>query len=461
MTYKKALTNVDTRDVHGVSSSNHAAINWHQDGQGAHLVPTPTSTSRAIACLVAFTLPIRTPITGWLTFGMLIAVVIAPVLLQATRRSGRATLFTVLVAFALIAGWLTREARLSVRPFTGISGQLTLYQIGLLVALLVSVYAAWWSCTVVGSRVFLTSWSAGLISYLSTIGVFQSENAWKYGLALPVTIIISVYFTRANKTHLGTAFAIIAGVSIAFSYRSWLAIAAVAFGYVIFLRVAKAGARPVARKYNLLVIGAVFSALIFGLYLLIIKLATSGALGEYVMQRTLRQERIAGNALLGGRPEWGSAVGLASENPFGFGLGVTPSSSDLSLAIRSLPVGNRSLQDGSNVAEAFRSGSFSFHSTLWNFWANYGVGGAALIIFIILLMAVLVVRLQGYSVDVGIVLPILLLCMGCIWDCLFSPTPIASIAAAVALAIHIASESRSSNLRLNQSTNRGAREVRK
>lgn len=390
-----------------------------------------------LACIIAFALPIRAPITGWLTYGLVISILILPIVTRSITKSRWGFTFLVLAAFALLSGWLTREFEEHGSPSLSTSGQLSVYHVGLIISLTFSVVVAVWICQRVGIRAFLLAWSVGLIVHQSAIGVFTSENPWKYGLALPVSLILTILATRTGKTHLVAAFIVLAGISIAFSYRSWLAIIAISFGYVIVLyRIGRNHERVTSRS-NPILVGAVFSAAMYGIYLILIQLMTSGVLGEYVKSRTLRQERMAGSALIGGRPEWGAAMGLARENPFGFGLGVTPTQVELSTAIRSLPIGNRRLQEVSNVANAFRNGEFSFHSTFWNFWANYGIGGAILIGFVIVTLSLLVFKIRDFNHGIGVMLPVVILFLGCIWDSLFSPSPIAVISAGLAVAIHL------------------------
>jgi hypothetical protein len=110
-------------------------------------------------------------------------------------------------------------------------------------------------------------------------------------------------------------------------------------------------------------------------YLFTMAMATSGALGQTVQERTTAQSE-SGSLISGGRPEWAATRELVKLNPPGYGLGVVPNQTDRITGKAGLESINVEVDD---FRERFMFGDqFELHSVAGSLWANYGWVGVAL-----------------------------------------------------------------------------------
>lgn len=370
-------------------------------------------------------LSVRSPIASWVTFGGLIFLLLAPFTTPRRWINKDYALLACLVAAAVLNG-LILSATVAQTPARGVELDFFLFDFGSLLGLLIMTAAASWCITRLGPSRFLVLWSAGYAPVALLSNPVAASNPWKYALALPLSAIVLV-LTRQSLLRLvllGVTLTVISGIA---AYRSWILIILLTIlVYIVAQRATSIGVRVLA----LPTVGVVVSALL-------LNLAQDGALGTAVADRTNTQLAWGqGNIVLGGRAEWGAALGLFESNPAGYGIGTLPSYVDWSTAIRSLNV-PRGLQTTSTVSTYFEGGRIEFHSTLWNFWSHYGFAGliltAAVAFYII---AALVAPSRGVPFR-GTGLAIGLFLIATLWNLLFSPTVIVSLAPAIALAFHL------------------------
>lgn len=386
------------------------------------------------AGLLAMLIAIPSPISANLTVGGAISLALAPVTFPAIWRNARGRWLMITILTLVPTGWLVAQNALLQDKGRSFSTGLFLYQTALTVGLVASVAGAYWCITKLGLQRFLLLSFAGLLA--AALSAYQPVNPWKYGLALPITMLALLLLAR-NRLLLGLIVApFLAAVSVAADYRSWTAFLAIASVIVVFVR---SNWKPPSGS-RVASLGFVVVAAAGLVAVAVTQASTAGLLGEYLKQRTAEQlEASNGNLLLGGRPEWGAAIALWRENPLGIGVGVTPSFEDFWLAIRSMPLGSRGLQEISNVAKSFQQGQLNFHSTFWTFWGVYGFAGVVFSILVLLYFAHATMMTAAKLTQPNVRAAVALLMLSSIWDTLFSPTITAQLAIALATALQILS----------------------
>lgn len=408
-------------------------------------LPAETVAAGILASLIA----VPSPLSVSLSTGGAISLALAPLTFPEIWRNVRAR-WLFLVMLALVpAGWLVAQASLLEDNGRTFSTRVFLYQAAMPVGLIASICGAYWCIGKLGMERFLLLSFTGLLAasfftynydnpWKYGFATYNHENPWKYGFALPLSVLAILLLARNRRMLLLVVTPLLVAVSIAADYRSWIAILGIIA--ILTILVGSRSEMPSAARVATLGFGTIAAGAVVAT--LVVQASTSGLLGDYLEQRTKQQLEITnGNLLLGGRPEWGAAIALWREDPLGIGIGVTPSSDDFWLAIRSMPFASRGLQEVSIVAESFRDGQVSFHSTLWTFWGVYGVAGIvfAVLALIYLAHATMMAVTRSRRPNVRAAAALLMLSAG--WDILFSPTVVAALALALALALHISSQS--------------------
>lgn len=323
---------------------------------------------------------------------------------------------------ALISGYLLGFISLQQDPGRAIDGHKYLFGTGLVISLVLGTFGILYAIEQIGTkrvviaysicRIFLVllSWNSSAIAHL--VGVDRlHENPWKYGLSDFVILIILVSLNNVGLTRISLVACIF--ISVFLDSRTTLAICFILLLKTFWRRKVDNPPREYKHKIILFLTSMVLAFTILPTMFNIV--AGSGILGNQVKVKTLSQERVTSNALLAGRPEQLAALALFKKYPFGFGIGVVPSSTDYFVAISNLPVVS-GLQANSTVASYFKiDGRYSFHSYLWDFWALYGLFGLGLIIFYIYNSFSELMNFRCHSLLLTFVT------LNAIWDLLFSP----------------------------------------
>lgn len=388
------------------------------------------SIDKMVASILAVLIAVPSPISYSLSLGGAISLALSPVTIPALWRNVRGRWFVITTLALVPIGWLVAQFSLSQETGREFSLQLFLYEAAVPVGLLAIVSGAYWCIAKLGLERFLFLSFAGLL--MTAWFTQRPDNPWKYGLALPISMLLILVVAR-NRPLLGLAATLLISVSVATNFRTWIGVIGLAMLFEVFRpRRFNVPSATKASRYALLI-----SAVGLLTMISITQLSAAGMLGDYIQRRTTSQLAAGnGNLLLGGRPEWGAAFAILRESPLGVGVGITPSSDDYWLAIRNMPLSS-GLQQISTVATSFHEGVVNFHSTFWNFWSHYGVAGVAFSILslVFFVQATMVASAQLTRLNLRVVVTILML--SSTWDILFSPTRTAQLGIALATALHL------------------------
>ncbi|MFS0884169.1 hypothetical protein [Aeromicrobium sp. 179-A 4D2 NHS] len=218
------------------------------------------------------------------------------------------------------------------------------------------------------------------VAMLATVSPDSSlfgSNPWKFGFALPVTVLSLAIAWRIGRRWLEmVVLTVLAAISATNDARSGGAILGLAL-LVVAWQAARSGHAAGDERARWAGTAIVVAALGWVVYHLVEGLILAGALGESTQQRTQAQLEAGGSLLLGGRPELAATVALMRESPWGFGLGVKPSLQDILVAKSGMASINYDPNNG--YVETYMLGSgFSLHSIVGDLWANFGGGGVVL-----------------------------------------------------------------------------------
>lgn len=203
--------------------------------------------------------------------------------------------------------------------------------------------------------------------------ILYSQRSWKYNLALPVAIItvgwLGKYRSRipAVAALLGVGF-----LAVLDDGRSFFAFCALAACLVLWQARPVDADRKTSRWYPAIVLAGVGAAM----YGLATSLLTGGYFGVAIQQRTIAQINTSGSLIAGGRPEWAATRALATEHPWGYGLGVVPDANDYAIAKSGLDSIN--VDAGGYLTNYMLGGQFRLHSITSDLWITYGIVGVAL-----------------------------------------------------------------------------------
>jgi hypothetical protein len=142
-----------------------------------------------------------------------------------------------------------------------------------------------------------------------------------------------------------------------------------------------------------------------------------GYLGAAAQDRSVTQINMTGSLILGGRPEMAATLALFAHDPLGFGLGIIPSPTDVTVAKTGMASINYDPNNG--YVEKYMFGSqFEVHSVVGDLWALFGIPALALaaVIAVWALRAIVV----GITHGRGSALP-LFLAVITLWNIFFSP----------------------------------------
>jgi hypothetical protein len=393
---------------------------------------TGLSIDTVVAGVIAVLLAVPSPISVSLSLGGAISLALGPVTFPALWSNARGRLLFIATLSLLPMGWLVAQPSLLQDNGRTFSFPIFLFQTAMPVGLIASAVGTYWCMTKLGLERFLLLSCAGLLA--ATLFDYPSQNPWKFGLALPISILAFLLIAR-NRLLLGLVVTpLLCAVSLIANFRSWPVILGLATVLVVFARSHRKP--PSAWRLASYGLAAVTSgAVIAGL---VVQASTAGLLGDDLEQRTKRQlEASGGNLLLGGRPEWGAGYSLWRENPLGLGIGVSPSSDDFWYTIRNLPGTGQAAQEASDVAQMLKQGLVGFHSTIWSFGCIYGVAGVLFSILALVFFAQATLVTATSSGRPNVRAAVLLLMFSSSWDILFSPTSTTLLGIALATALHV------------------------
>lgn len=268
-----------------------------------------------------------------------------------------------------------------------------------------------------------------------------SPNAWKYQLALPVTLVVLALVQRVpgptGSVAVLLALVGLGAVSVVRDYRSFFGFTALT-AVVVGWQLVRAGRRVRRRPGRApvapwLATGALLALAGAALYRGAEQLLLSGVLGRELQLRSEAQVRAAGSLLAGGRPEWAGTLRLMQDTPAGFGPGAVPSPHDVVVAREGLATVGLGPDNG-YVDNYMFGGQFRLHSTVADAWSSFGwVGVAFALLLGLLVVHALLTRVAAGTASALVVL----LGLRALWDLAVGPmyTDLPEVVLALALAL--------------------------
>lgn len=398
-------------------------------GQQASSVSDPVT--RKISGAAVLLTAIRTSVAS-VPIGVMAGLAAVPMWLPSLRRYRGAVPLGITLLLAVAWGIALTAQQESVDGGTS-SGALFANSL-LLVFILTGTGALLWAREHLSVRAVGVSVGLGLLVTNTLNGsITASDNPWKFGIALPLSVILLAI--AAGFRHWHWTFAILlllVGLNAGLDSRSAFATCALAaLLYVSQRQWSKRSGGSVRARAISLLLAALAAAAV--LYQVTSHLLVAGYLGEEARQRSVMQEELAGSMIVGGRPEMAATWALMQHRPAGFGSGATLSAQDLLVAKSGMSGINYDPNNGYVENYMFGDG-IKLHSVIGDMWVYYGFAGVALAVLItVLLVHALFIRLATGTAS-GLV--IFLVCTS-LWNIPFGPlwssTPI--LAGTIGLAL--------------------------
>lgn len=398
--------------------------------KAASAAPPATETGgRWIAAALIVTLPLRAgfPVANsLLSWGVVIAALLAPTILGSFTRSGRfATPLITTAALSVLSAPLLLLA--SGREIDGSLAVISTLAIPVAILIIASVV---WARERLSLGTIAGLWGVGTALQVGLSQQGLDETGWKFYWAFPVTLVVlAVVGARRSILLLTLSLAGLWMASIAGGYRSHIGVTAVAFIAALAIRASQRWEAPRRRTFVALatIIGSVV------VYFSAIALALTGFLGDRNQVVTSDQTGGGAAAIAQGRSESGATWALFQSQPWGFGPGVIPNSSDFRTGIGGL-AGEGLTVNESYVQDYLLGDAIKLHSVAADLWAQFGLAGAALaLVIVVCLLTSFSTRLTDDPASLSPV--VLYLFVLALWDMAFSP--IGSNLNEVALAIGI------------------------
>ena len=351
---------------------------------------------RAIAAAALVVLGMRLTLPQGLQAGFVVAALLLPVWWGALRRHRWGVPFMAVglaaVALGLWLGVANAGDHVASSPSTV---PMTITLLGTLLG--VGLFS--WGTEVLTPERAVLWFGIGLALGFSAGTPLFASNPWKFGFALPVTVIalaLAARFGRRWELGVLLALTVIAALS---DFRS-------AFGLLLLAALLVFAQLAIVRPHR----RPSFAAVLVGLGVLGVvvfqlgqALIIDGYLGLATQARSVEQLRVSGSLILGGRPELAATVALMEHHPWGFGAGVVPSADDILIAKEGMS--SIGYQPDNGYVERFMfGGHFELHSVVGDLWAQSGIVGLVLAAMIPGLLAVGVVRRIADGTASGILL---------------------------------------------------------
>ncbi|RNL55440.1 oligosaccharide repeat unit polymerase [Arthrobacter oryzae] len=392
-----------------------------------------TGPAPLVALLLLVIVGMRQEINQALTLGDVAAVALSPVWLFSLRQFRGARSYTALGVAALCLGLLLSGFSTADHGFDRISyfNNSVVFS-----SLFLAVGAVLWARTLMPGWLVGLGYGAGLALGVSATGR-AAENLWKFGYSIPVTVLVlslAIYACRRWALNpRWTDMLLLAGLALwsgAHDARSLFGLLLLAFTLVTWQLIPQG--RTVRRSIARTLLA--FVTMIIVTYNVATGLLVDGYLGEVAQQRSSEQIALTGSLLVGARPEMAATIALFQHQPWGFGVGITPSLQDILAAKTGMARIN--YQPNNGYVENYMLGThFELHSVLGDFWVSFGLAGAAVALVTIAMMIRWIVTAVAGRRASGLVL---FLAVISLWNLLFSPMytsmPILALAVGLVLA---------------------------
>lgn len=314
-----------------------------------------------------------------LTVGDIFAVALIPVWLPIIGRYVGARALFIIGALAIPSGLLLTLISASSHQISlGIFVTATV----LMVSLLASIGFMLWARMHMTEAGLILIFGIGLLAGLRTGSDLFATNPWKFGFALPITVIVLglLQYTRIRGLELAVVI-VLCVVSAVTDARSVFAILLLTAGMFAWQLRPTLQTRPgsIVRA----VLGLILLATI--VYNVVQAAILSGLLGEETQERTERQINESGSLILGGRPEIAATIALMRLQPWGFGSGTQPNLAEINAAKTGMVTVGYDPNNG-YVENWMFGNSYALHSMFGDLWAQYGLVGLAFTLYILYLV---------------------------------------------------------------------------
>lgn len=273
-----------------------------------------------------------------------------------------------------------------------------------------------WAAMMLGPAKMAVAFGLGTVLGIP-FNVSDQANLWRftYSLAISAFVLALVDQTRRLGLQL-TVLAGLAAVGLLNDSRSNSSFLLMAGILLIGQRLVLVGPAISRRRRALSVLGLALAAGLV-LYQMVVGAILEGAFGEATQQRTLAQIDQSGSLILGGRPEIAASIALIARHPFGLGSGARASWNDVAAAKQAMWDIGYDPENGYVQRYMFGQG-VEVHSMLGDLWLRFGLVGAALVLFVAIIIIGALVRdfARGAITALFAYASIRFL-----WDLLFSP----------------------------------------
>ncbi len=365
---------------------------------------------RVLAAAALVVLGMRYPLPQGVQLGFVVAVALLPVWWGAVRRRRWGVSFMAVGALAAVAGlWLGVANAVDHDVDRASAVPMTV----LLVGALLGIGLFLWAGDVLGPQWATLFFGVGLALQLTPTTALFASNPWKFGFALPATVIILALAARLGRRWELAALLVLTVVAALNDFRS-------AFGLLLLAAILVFAQMAIVRPHRRPSAPAVLvglAALGFAVFQLGQALILDGYLGQAAQSRSVEQLRVSGSLILGGRPELAATLALMRDHPWGFGAGAVPTPEDIRVAKEGMS--SIGYQPNNGYVERFMfGGNFELHSVVGNLWSQSGVVGLALVAFMLVVLAVGMARRIADGTASGIML---YASAQSIWNVFFSP----------------------------------------
>lgn len=375
----------------------------------ARSADAPTATSMAVAAAAAASAALRYQFTLGVSICLVVTIVLLPVWWGTLREFRLARTIILVGTLAAVVGVAIslsdqmREVSMSLMRGQTLNFLSFVGSIGLLI----------WCRRQIGVTQAAMWFGFGALANIALTGV-DGTNAWKYTLAFPVSIAV-LAVAQKFRSHLLeiSALMVLAVVSVLFDSRAMTAFLLLAAALTGFQRILGSGRRR-PRAWQVILMFAVLAVSAYNLFQ---ALMLEGALGEYAQQRTQEQVDVSGSLITGARPELGASIALVGAQPWGYGTGTIPDSSDIRVAKSGMSALNYNPDNG-YVEKYMFGGQYEVHSVLGDLWIRFGLLGALFTVLVLGVSIYAVARAFAHRSASSVMLLLMLLMA---WDTFFSP----------------------------------------
>lgn len=373
--------------------------------------PSWLRVDRLLALAGVLVIALRIELPKMLTVGDVLAIGLAPVWLPVVRRYASARSLMVVGLLAVPFGaLLTIEASADHVTSVGAFVNAAAWMVGLVASLGFLL----WAREQVGVAAVAVVFGIGLLlSVDPTTNLFPS-NPWKFGFAVPVTVLALALAHWSGRRRLELVLAaLFTGVCLLTDARS-------SFGILLLTTTLMAWQlRPTTpgRKGSAMRAFLGFATVLVSVYYLGQALLLGGAFGATTQARTAAQLDQSGFLLVGGRPELLGALALIRDDPLGPGAGTLPNFHEVVVAKEGMAQIGYDPENGYVENWMFGDG-YALHSMFGDLWAQWGLAG---LVFTGLVLFVTLRRLaQAVSAGTASAVVLFLSCLT-LWNVVFAP----------------------------------------